>query len=123
MVFETGTLIDVRIAEETTYGTPVAPGTTKALPAISCNFTDDENLIEDPTAFSQDADLRSEKPGHFTPTFELVLGIPVMANGGNAADSGFIDLMEFALGKVATLAVTGVLPTYSAGDAFIDLSG
>ena len=124
MVFETGTLLDVRIAEETNYGVPVAPPTTKTLPAISCNFTDDENLVEDPTAFSQDPDLRSEKEGHFTPTFEIVLGIPVVVTSSRAGDSGFIDLMEFALGKAALLTgATAVLPTYMTGDAFIDLSG
>ena len=121
MAFETGTLIDVRIAEETDFGVPVAPPTTKALPVISCNFTDEANLVPDPTAFSQDPDLRDEKPAHNTPTFELVLGIPRVSSGTAAADSAFIDLMEFALGAVATISST--IPTYTAGDAFINLSG
>lgn len=124
MVFETGLLQDVRIAEESNYGVPVAPGAS-VLPAISCNFTNDENLIEDRTVYSEDPDLRSEKAGHFQPTFELVLGIPVFSSGtpAAAADNDFVTLMEFALGKAAVQATTGVLPTYNTGDAFFDLSG
>ena len=123
MAFETGVLIDVRIAEESSYGVPVAPPSTKTLPVISANFQDDENLIEDRTAYSEDPDLRSEKPGHFQPTFEIVLGIPVYQDGTVAGDSAFIDLMEFALGKAAVLPASGVLPTYTSGDAFFGLSG
>ena len=124
MAFETGVLIDVRIAEESSYGVPVAPPSTKTLPVISANFQDDENLIEDRTAYSEDPDLRSEKAGHFQPTFELVLGIPVYAASSLAVDSAFIDLIEFALGKAAVIGgSSGVLPTYTSGDAFFDLSG
>lgn len=125
MAFETGLQIDVRIAEESSYGVPVPPPAAgaKALPVISCNFQDDETLIEDRTTYAEDPDLRDEQPGHYQPTFEIVLGIPIYSASSAAADSAFIDLMSFAFGKSAVQAATGVLPTYTAGDAFIDLSG
>ena len=44
-------------------------------------------------------------------------------DGTVAGDSAFIDLMEFALGKAAVLPASGVLPTYTSGDAFFGLSG
>lgn len=122
---ETGNLIGCIIQQETNYGVPVAPTAAKSLPVISVNFQDDENLVEDRTVFLEDPDLRSEKPGHFQPTFEIVLGIPVYSSGNPAmaADSPFIDLMEFIFGKSATLVASGTLPTYMAADAFFGVSG
>ena len=131
MPLETGQEIDVWIAEETNYDEPVIPTSGNQMFVVSCNLSPTREYVRDETAYSPYAATFDEARGRESGSFEMVCLVPIANDGPAATDTtkrtAFTTWLEALQGKAvvaADLAANnGELPTFTAGDAFIALSG